>query len=87
MNKEQLIEKWQEEFVFCEEQERNNLKNKEYIVAHNHVVRKEQIRLFINDIKKLDLSNVINQVCEHNWQSKLDLRGNTKMCSMCGWVQ
>lgn len=63
MNKEQLIERWQEEFAFCEEQEKNNLKNKEYIVAHNHAVRKEQIRLFINDIKNLNIPDVSTSVC------------------------
>lgn len=48
-----MIEKWQEEFDFCERQEMINTQNKEYIIAHNHAIRKEQIRLFIKDLQQV----------------------------------
>ena len=50
---EKIIQKWKDEFAFCEEQEANNSKNKEYIIAHNHTVRKELIREFIKDLEKV----------------------------------
>ena len=52
MNIDTMIEKWQEEFAFCEQQEIFNTKNKKYITAHNHAVKKEQIRLFIKDLQQ-----------------------------------
>jgi len=52
---EKVIQKWKDEFAFCEEQEANNFKNKEYIIAHNHAVRKEQIREFIKDLEEVKI--------------------------------
>ena len=57
MNIDTMIERWQEEFEFCEEQEMNNIEKKEYIIAHNHAVRKEQIRLFIKDLHLQQVKN------------------------------
>ena len=90
MNIDKMIEKWQEEFAFCEQQEMFNTKNKEYITAHNHAVRKEQIRLFIKDlqqVKNLNIPVVINHGCSDcGGKLEYDVMDYWQ-CSICGKPQ
>ena len=89
MNIDTMIEKWHDEFAFCEEQENNNLKNKEYITAHNHAVRKEQIREFIKDLKQVKNNFVLADVIGRSEQficpdcNKTEKEYRDGLCEMC----
>ena len=90
MNIDKMIERWQEEFAFCEQQEMFNTQNKEYITAHNHAVRKEQIRLFIKDlrqVKKMNIPAVVGrseQLCDHPRSERSYIGLNMLRCNKCG---
>lgn len=52
------MHKWREELIFFEEQEEQKNRNKEYILAHNHKIRLEQIALFLKDLSVVSADSV-----------------------------
>ena len=62
MNKEQVIEKWQEKLSEIEDAIKESWNAQ---MDEHHQLRQNQkiILEFINDVKKLDLSDVVKSVC------------------------
>jgi hypothetical protein len=53
MTSNELIKKYEEELLFCDERIRNNIMLEDYQVAQNWKLHKKAIREFITDLKKL----------------------------------
>jgi hypothetical protein len=57
----ELINKWVDELIFLEEQMYLKAKNKEYILAHNHEVRLEQVVAFTKDLSRVKADSLSYQ--------------------------